>query len=684
MSHSSGFLTLSAHGANRHRLIYAAVGVLALVLGSTGCVDPGTNTTASDAGNSTGSSNIEGIAGGGGPGSGQVTLIHMGDIHGHLVPRANVRSDATGPLEGGLARMYTVIDEIRRAATDDGVNHSLLINTGDTLQGSGEALFTRGTAMINVLNLFKIDANTPGNWDFLYGPDRFIETFVGKNSTPPEANWNALAANLYYTDQFDPAAVCGIPDAAGNKLKRVLPSYRLTTIGKVKVGILGFTTARAIAAIGPKVTAGFQFTDGIVELPCYVDVLRNQEKVDLVVMISELEMARDIKLAETFAGVDVILNSDMHEKTTTPIVTSKGTIIVEEGQDGTMLGELKLVVKKGKLDKWRWAPHIITNLIPENAAIAAKVTQVRTPFVTGSFVAGQKVSVGGNTTTLMRPVDEVIAHTDVALHRSNFVTEDMPGVVEGSSHDLIADAMRWAGATDAAAIRGFRYGTHVPIGGAITMGDIYHYIPVAAKLGRGPNACGADLKTQIETSTDGTFNPDPTKWSGGWMFGYSNITFDLDACAGYLNDGATNRGTNIKVGGVLVNTTDTYNKTTQACSSGNPSYKVAGYWYADDPGTINNCNACRGRLVQVVTNDGQVLDVNAAALPDTNTLLDLTEAVVKYLQAATSAGGLNSQITEATLPLHRITVKRLPTINPFQFNMVQPLLGATPATCPAL
>ncbi len=650
-----------------------------------GCVDPASKTAADDpAKNSAGTQNIEGIAGAAGPGNGQVTLIHLGDIHGHMLPRANARSDSVGTLEGGLARMYTVVNQIRRDAFDGGINHALVINTGDTLQGSGEALFTRGQAMIDVVNLFGIDANAPGNWDFLYGPGRFIETFAGKNGASPAVNWNALAANLYYTNQFDPAALCGITDTAGNKLKRVLPTYQIRTIGKVKIGILGFTTARAIAAVGPKVTAGFQFTDGNVELPCYVDVLRNQEKVDLVVMISELEMSRDIKLAETYAGVDVILNSDMHERTTTPIVTSKGTIIVEEGQDGTMLGELKLLVKRGQLDKWKWTPHIITDKIPEDAMIAAKVAQVRAPFVTGTFVAGQKVTVGGNTTTLLRPVDEVVATTEVPLHRSNFVTEDMPGVVEGSSHDLIADAMRWAGMTDAAAVRGFRYGTHVPANASITMEDIYHFIPVAAKMGRGTKACGFDLKTQIENSTDGTFNPEPLKWTGGWMFGYSNISFDLDACAGYLGDGALDRGTNIKVGGVLVNTKDTYNKTTLACNSGNPAYSVAGYWFAEDPDTINNCNACRGRLVQVVTNDGKTLDVNPAALPNSNSLLDVTEAVVRYLQAATTAGGVGGVVTASNLPLHRVTVKRLPTINPYQFNMIQPLLGATLATCPTL
>jgi 2',3'-cyclic-nucleotide 2'-phosphodiesterase (5'-nucleotidase family) len=626
-------------------------------------------------------------------GDGPVRLIHIGDIHGHLVPRANVRSDSTGRLEGGVARMYTVVKKIREEGKSGKLDTTILINTGDTLQGSGEALFTRGQAMVDVLNLFKIQAYTPGNWDFLYGKERFEELFVGTNGNPPVAPWNGVASNLYYTSQFDAGTACGIADANGNKYKRVLPPYTIKQVGKVKVGILGFTTARAIAAIGPKVTAGLQYTDGKVELPCYIDVLRNQEKVDLLVAITELELARDIKLHEAYAGVDVVLSSDMHEKTTQPIVihhaNAPDTIIVEEGQDGTMVGELKLKVKYGKLAEWEWKPHVITSDISEDKTIKAKVAEVRKPFVKKTFVPGQQVTVGGNTTTLQRPIDEIIAWSQVDLHRSNFMDEDMPAVVEGSSHNLIADAMRWAAGSDTAAIRGFRYGTHIPAGTPIRMNDIYHYVPVAAKLGKSPKACGADLKMQVEMSSQGVFHPDPTQWAGGWMFGYSNVSFDLDACDGLTTTpitpigsaGAwkTFRGTNIAVGGQLIDINDPYDATTKTCKSGNPSYKVAGYWYADDPTTINNCNPCRGRLIQVMTNDGQTLDVDPAALPDSNNLMDVTEAMVKYLQ-----DGLGGTVTASNLPSHRITVKRLPTINPYPFKVIQPLNGSSAATCPSL
>jgi 2',3'-cyclic-nucleotide 2'-phosphodiesterase (5'-nucleotidase family) len=675
-----------------------------------------------------------------GTGSGEVTLIHTGDIHGHLLPRPNLRSDAIGSrMEGGVARMYTVIKQMRNDATSCAyvsgkkvcTNKSLLLNTGDTVQGSGEALFSRGQAMIDVLNLFGFDHHVPGNWDFLYGTARFEETFIGTATTPPLANWQAMGSNLYYTNQFDDTAECGVTgpytstDANGvtttvqRPLKRVLPTYSIKNVGGVKIGILGMTTARAIAAVGTSVTLNYKFTDGKTEVPCFVNKLRTVEGVDVVVMMSEMEMSRDIQIAETLAPApDVILNSDMHERTTAPIVASnidgRRTLIVEEGQDGTVIGRLKLKVSSGAITSWDFKQKVITDEIDADKNIAYKVYQVRKPFVKGSFVPGQTVTVGGNTTMLSRPVDEVIAYSQVGLHRSNFVGEDMPGVVEGTSHDLIADAMAALGQAQSASVRGFRYGTHVPAGWPIRMNDIYHYIPIASKLGRTDKACGADLKFAIEQSIGGTFHPDPGQWTGGWMFGYSGLNYDVDGCDGFMGatpinptpltfadptrPWSTNRGSNIKVQGVAIDDHELYdnratlngvaNPTFQMCipsdgSAAHGGYTVTGYWFADDKTTINNCNPCRGRVVQVVMNDGSIVQVAGpgapATVPNSLDVLDVSEAVVKYLR-----GNLGGVVSASNLPIHRLTVKRLPSINPYSFKQIQPLKGASAATCPVL
>ena len=187
----------------------------------------------------------------------QLTLIHIGDIHGHVMPRPNLRSDGRGDKpEGGLARMYTLIEKIRREGNSkDGKKHTLLLNTGDTVQGSAEALYTRGQALVDVLNTFGIDGFAPGNWDFVYGTERFLEMVAGPK---PLAPCGTVAANVrnapagYNADK--PAA--GTPCSTGTT---VLPPYLIKDLGGVKVALLGFTTDRGPQVVGSAVTKGLCF-----------------------------------------------------------------------------------------------------------------------------------------------------------------------------------------------------------------------------------------------------------------------------------------------------------------------------------------------------------------------------------------------------------------------------------------
>jgi 2',3'-cyclic-nucleotide 2'-phosphodiesterase (5'-nucleotidase family) len=557
--------------------------------------------------------------------AGDITLVHTGDFHGHLIARPNVRSDGAGRLEGGLARIYTKIQEIRARE-----QHTLLLHTGDTIQGSAEVLYTRGQAIVDVVNLFKIDAFAPGNWEFVYGNARFLELFGGAR---PKAPWNALAANVYYsTLSEDPTTP--YPDKAGllpntKPRQRVLRPYSVKRVGALKVGILGFTTDRGPQVVGKNVTKGFTFTKGDAELKELLPVLRDKEKVDLVVMISELGLANNIRLAEAHPGIDVILSSDMHEETHKPVVTKTGTIIIEEGQDGTMMGELKLRVEKRRVKDWKFTPYNITADIPEDKSIAEKIRQVRKTFVSGPGFVRHVNPFNG--TLLQRPIDTVVGYTKKPLHRSNFTHEDMPGVIEGSSHDFLADAFRAVAGADIGAIRGFRYGTHV-VPGPIKMEDLYHFIPIGPVIAKG-TIKGQQLKNQIENSADGSLNPDVSKWTGGWLFNFSGVTLDFDA---YQPKGQ--RAGNIRVNGKPLDLT--------------APYTYASYWYAGDPNLIN-----------VVPTTDVVLLKDKEGKP-----MDGTEVVVQYLESLPGR--------TADTQLNRIRLLAPLPAAKFGFPEVQPLRGA--------
>jgi 2',3'-cyclic-nucleotide 2'-phosphodiesterase (5'-nucleotidase family) len=530
----------------------------------------------------------------------EITIIHIGDIHGHLIPRPNVRSDGSGRMEGGLARMYSKIQSIRK----DNEKKNLLINTGDTIQGSAEALHTKGQALVDVLNLFKIDVFAPGNWEFVYGTDRFLELFVGDpaNGIAPKAPWNTISANVHYTAEGGKYT-----DKAG---QRVLPPYVIKTVNGVKVGVIGFTTDRGPQVVGSGVTRGFKFKNSLpgsagiagsdvseVEAELQAQIAEVRPQVDLLIVASELGLANNIMLAERNAGIDLVLSSDMHEETRQPYVTQNGTLIVEEGQDGTMIGELEFAFRKdwrtGKLaiKEWDWKAHTIDDRLSSNDNVAKKVKAVRAPFVKGSYNPAKIEANIYSGRKPAGPIDEVVGYTTIPLHRTNFAQEGMPAVVEGSGHDFLTDAFRTvaiqqlgaemdAGTRPSdviGAIRGFRYGTHIKPG-PIKREDLYHFVAIGPRIACGTIE-GGKVKNQMENAADGSLNPDPRRWTGGWLFNFSGLTSDLYPVTGaaYNADGTTNGALNRARNIAIQNKNGTWS----AWNSAN-KYTYCSYYYDTD------------------------------------------------------------------------------------------------------
>lgn len=540
----------------------------------------------------------------------QVTIIHIGDIHGHLAPRPDLRSNSDGHMVGGLARMATEIKQIQK--NNGGAGNTLVINTGDTIQGSGEALYTRGQALVDVIDMFGVDAYTPGNWDFVYGPDRFKELFVNKASPVSKERkeekhklqtstnrWGAVAANLYATST-DPSAPRDVTllgtaedvnvsqaeyDAYADWYlangQRILPPYSVKTVNGVKIGILGCTTSRGPQVVGRWVTNGLEFTDCSREAPKFAEELRTLHRVQLVVLISEIEIGRNIqliqnKITKPEQHIDLILNSDMHEETLEPIEVTDGvgnkTWIIEEGQDGSMIGEVTFSVDDGQVMGRTFTPHRIDDRIKENKAVAKKVAKVSYPFTTAGFNASIKCDKNSpywnsftQATCLNGPLDAVVGSTNIALHRSNYSHEHMPAAIEGTSHDFIADAIRWWAKSDLATVRGFRYGTHVAPG-PITRNDLFHFVPIGPRIGKASRVTANQLRNQIDNSSlavfsnnpnlpvtprinyNNAFGTDPLKattspgaglpvkglagspqgWGGGWLFAYSGEGFHFN------------------------------------------------------------------------------------------------------------------------------------------------------------
>jgi S-sulfosulfanyl-L-cysteine sulfohydrolase len=241
----------------------------------------------------------------------------------------------------------------------------------------------------------------------------------------------------------------------------------------------------------------------------------------------------------------------------------------------------------------------------------------------------------------------VLGNTAVGLHRSNFAGEGMPAVIEGTSHDFLTDAFRGVAGADVGAIRGFRYGTHVAPG-AVRLEDLYHFIPIGPRIARG-TITGASLKSQIEDAANGSLNPDPRRWTGGWLFNFSNVTMDLDPY-----QASPNRASNIRVGG-------------QPLGAASP-YTYASYWYSADPGLINRVSATSINVAVRDPDTGKAKFVPVADIGNYEQM-DGTEIVAQYLQD--NLGGM----------LYGLDINRINLLAPLPAPAygnpeVQPLKGA--------
>ena len=428
-----------------------------------------------------------------------LNFAHIGDLHGHLMPRDHVTVGDAQLKQGGLAYLYTAIEDIRK---DD--SETILVNTGDTVHGGAEVLYTRGEAIINILNHFDIDYGALGNWDHLYGEARTAEIFFNKNKL---ANWTSLTSNVY------------------NKKtgKTVSKPYEIFTRKGIKIGIIGFTSERPAMAVGPSGFDEVTFTSGDKEFATHVKTLRPQ--VDLLVVISELGLAKNIKLGEEVPGVDFIFSSDMHEITTKEVILDNGTIVVEEGQDGTRLGHMKVFMKDGKRVGHTFKMRTIDVNIKPSVKIQALIDKERMKFITDS--EAQKHVSQFSKKALKGDITKTIGQTEVDLHRSNFTdSKDMHAVIEGSSHNFIAEVFRVESGADLGVVRGFRYGTHIQKGD-IQREDIFHYIPISPWVGVG-NISGAKLLKYLDKIAYGSLGTNPSKWTGGWNHTVSGLKYSLN------------------------------------------------------------------------------------------------------------------------------------------------------------
>jgi sulfur-oxidizing protein SoxB len=379
---------------------------------------------------------------------------------------------------GGFAHLKTLVDRLR---SDVGSGRSLLLDGGDLWQGTGQANTMQGADMVEAANLLGIEAMT-GHWEFTYGETALrsnLERFKGE----------FLAQNVFLTEEaafndakaFDPAS------------GRVFKPAIIKESGGYRIAVIGQAFPYVPIAHPKRFTPDWTFGIRDDELQKLVDALRNNDKVDAVVLLSHNGMDVDLKLASRVTGIDVILGGHTHDAIPQPIaVKNPGgvTLVTNAGSNGKFLGVLDLELAKGRVSnvRYRLLP-VFSELLKPDAAMQALIEKMRGP---------QAATTTGK-----------IATADRLLYRR--------GNFNGTVDQLICDALRSEFDAEIALSPGFRWGTSVLPGQPVTMEDVLSETAITYPETYVQGVTGSQIKDILEDVCDNLFNTDPYYQQGGDM-----------------------------------------------------------------------------------------------------------------------------------------------------------------------
>lgn len=398
---------------------------------------------------------------------------------------------------GGFAHMASLVRQLK--ADRPG---ALLLDGGDTWQGSGTALWSQGQDMVDACLLLGVDVMT-AHWEMTLGEAR-VKEIVEKDF---KDRITFLAQNIKTKDFGDD----------------VFERYTLRSMNGVPVAIIGQAFPYTPIANPSYLVPNWTF--GIKELTLQLLVAEVREKgAQVVVLLSHNGMDVDLTLAQRVRGIDVILGGHTHDGVPAPIkVRNAGgvTLVTNAGSNGKYLGVLDLSVKGGKVADVRYKLlPIFANLLPADPAMAALIAKMRAPHESR--------------------LAEKLAVTEGLLYRR--------GNFNGSFDQLILDGLMAEKDAEIAFSPGFRWGTSLLPGQDITMEHLLDQTAITYPWTTVTMMTGETIKAILEDVADNLFNPDPYYQQGGDMVRVGGMQYIIDpqATAGRRISGMTLRGQEIQ------------------------------------------------------------------------------------------------------------------------------------------
>ena len=367
---------------------------------------------------------------------------------------------------GGFAHLATLVKAVREARPG-----ALLLDGGDTWQGSALSLWMRGQDMVEAAKLLGVDVMT-GHWEFTYGAER-VQEVVEKDFN---GKIDFLAQNVRTADFGDP----------------VFPGHVLREINGVPVAIIGQAYPYTPIANPRYFVKDWSFGIQEESLQKQVDEVR-AKGAKVVALLSHNGMDVDLKLAGRVTGIDVIFGGHTHDGVPQPVVVTNGsgkTLVTNAGCNGKFLAVLDLDVKNGRITDYRYKLlPVFSNLILADSAMTDLIIRLRKPHL-------GKLS------------ERLAVNEGLLYRRGNF---------NGTFDQLILDGLMKMKDAEIAFSPGFRWGTSLLPGQAITMEDLLAQTAITYPYTTVTEMTGETIKNILEDVCDNLFNPDPYYQQGGDM-----------------------------------------------------------------------------------------------------------------------------------------------------------------------
>jgi len=378
---------------------------------------------------------------------------------------------------GGISHMKPMIDHVRK---ERGEKNVLLLDSGDTWQGTAVALKTGGEAIVDAQNYLGVDVMV-GHWEFTYGKERVFELikkfkgeFISQN----------VIDNDPFSDDFE---------------ELIFPPYTIKEVGGYKIGIIGQSFPFTSTANPKKFTEGWSFGLRHESLQKYINELRKEKKVDCIVVLSHDGFSVDQELAKKVKGVDFILSGHTHDPSPKPIVIND-TVILIAGSHGKYVGRLDIEIEKGKVKDYEFKlMPVASSLIPADKAGDELIAKWYKPYD--------------------KELNEVLGTTKNILYKRDTFYSTFDA--------LIGTAIQEEMKSDIVFTPGYRWGTTVIPGDPITKDNVYEMTAITYPEVYTFELKGDKIAKLMEDIADNVFNENPLLQQGGDMSRLTGASYSI-------------------------------------------------------------------------------------------------------------------------------------------------------------